>query len=110
MEFSTEQRDTALVLTVKGRMDAVTAPEFENECQTHIDAGTTTIVADMSGLEFISSAGLRAILSSAKRLKAAGGKMVFCNLSGMVQEVFQVSGFSSMFPVTGSVDEAMEKV
>ncbi len=110
MEFKAEKRDAAMALQVFGRMDAVTAPEFENECQKHIDAGETVMVVDLAGLEFISSAGLRSILATAKKLKSAGGKMVFCNLSGMVKEVFQVSGFASMFPMADSLDEALQKL
>lgn len=106
MDFSTENKGDALVLKVSGRMDAVTAPEFEKECDTHITAGAKKIICDLSGLEYISSAGLRSILASAKKLKAAQGEIAFCCLQGMVQEVFSVSGFSSMFKIADSADDA----
>lgn len=107
MEFENEKKGDHLVLKVKGRMDAVTAPEFEKECTGYIDEGERSFVVDLGGLDYISSAGLRSILSTAKKLKANQGKIVFCGLQGMVQEVFKVSGFSSMFPVAATVDEAV---
>ncbi|MDO9630480.1 MAG: STAS domain-containing protein, partial [Humidesulfovibrio sp.] len=65
------------VLEVTGRMDALTSQGFETECQSRLEAGDTRIVADLGGLEYISSAGLRSILSAAKKLKAAGGDLAF---------------------------------
>jgi anti-anti-sigma factor len=55
----------------------------------------------------MSSAGLRSILSLGKKVKAQGGSLVFCNLQGMVQEVFDVSGFTSIFSVYASQEEAL---
>lgn len=107
MELSTEKKNTTLVVTVTGRLDAVTAPDFESRCGALVDNGDTALLVDLSGLEYISSAGLRSILATAKKLKALGGSLAFCCLSGMVQEVFSVSGFSSMFPVHATVDEGL---
>ncbi|MBN2141168.1 MAG: STAS domain-containing protein [Desulfovibrionaceae bacterium] len=108
MELKCTKDSGRLVVAVKGRMDAVTAPDFEKGCAAEIDRGEKDMIVDLGGLEYISSAGLRAILSTAKRLKAAGGGIRFCSLKGMVQEVFTVSGFSSMFPIHDALDEALK--
>lgn len=107
MEVVCDKRDTGTVVQVTGRMDAGTAPEFEKECIAVVDAGEKLVVVDLAGLEYISSAGLRSILASAKKIKGTGGTMKFSGLSGMVEEVFQVSGFTSMFAVSTSIDEAL---
>lgn len=107
MEFESSKQGEKVVIKVSGRMDAVTAPEFENECGTWMDKGEKNLVIDLGGLEYISSAGLRSILATAKKLKEQQGAIAFCNLSGMVQEVFTISGFGSMFPVCASVEEAL---
>lgn len=107
MDFKTEKKGDFLVVTVAGRMDAVTAPDFEKNCAEAIDGGETALVVDLGGLEYISSAGLRGILATAKRLKAKDGKIAFANLSGMVQEVFAISGFTAMFSVHKTVEEAV---
>lgn len=108
MEFTSEKKGDFFVVTVQGRMDAVTAPEFEKNCGEAIDAGAKSLVVDLGGLEYISSAGLRGILATAKKLKGQQGSIAFANLSGMVQEVFAISGFTAMFSVYKTVDEAIQ--
>ncbi len=109
MEFETSQHDNAVVIHVKGRMDAVTAPEFEKECSPHVESDVARLVIDLSELAYISSAGLRSILSTAKKMKTSGGEIRFCGLSGMVQEVFSISGFSSMFTICETLNEALDQ-
>lgn len=108
MEFKTEKLGEYVVLGVSGRMDALTAGEFEKQCQQCLDAGTPRIVADMSGVDYISSAGLRSILSSAKKLRGVQGEIRFCNLSGMVNDVFTVSGFAAMFKIFDTAADAVK--
>jgi len=106
MDIVCDKRASGTLLQVIGRMDAVSAPSFEKECLQVIDGGEKRIVVDLAGLEYISSAGLRSILASAKKAKGTGCIMRFCGLGGMVQEVFQVSGLGTMFAVTATIDEA----
>lgn len=106
MEITYDKREGGMRIEVNGRMDAITASTFEDACGKVIDEGEKMLVVDCTLLEYISSAGLRSILIAAKKLKAAGGTMCFCGLSGMVEEVFQVSGMGSMFSVTTTADEA----
>ncbi len=95
------------VVTVTGRLDTVTAPEFEKACSGWMEQGESAFVVDLGGLEYISSAGLRSILMVAKKLKSTGGSIVFCSLSSMVMKVFSVSGFASMFTIHDSLDKAL---
>jgi anti-anti-sigma factor len=102
-----KQGDTAVV-SVEGRVDTVTAPEFEQKMLEWIDSGENLLVLDLSEMEYISSAGLRAFLISAKRAKANGGGLACCCLQDMVRRVFEVSGFSLVIPVYPSADEARD--
>lgn len=106
MDITCDKRATGTLLQVNGRMDAVSAPAFEKEFLQVIDGGEKRTVVDLAGLEYISSAGLRSILASAKKAKGAGCTMQFCGLSGMVEEVFKVSGLGTMFTVTATIEEA----
>lgn len=106
MDIVCEKKDAGTLVRVSGRMDAITAPDFETECVQVIDSGEKVIVVDLSGLDYISSAGLRSILASAKKSKATGTTLHFSGLSGMVEEVFQVSGLGSMFSVYPTAEEA----
>ncbi len=107
MEFASEKQGGKVVIAVTGRMDAVSAPDFEKECAAWQEKGENNLVIDLAKLEYISSAGLRSILAAAKKLKAAQGGICFYNLSGMVEEVFTLSGFSAMFPVCVTLEEAL---
>ena len=107
MNFIGTKNGDALVVNVTGRMDAITAPEFDTECQKWIDDGETRVVIDLSDLEYISSAGLRSILAAAKKLKNTQGELLFAGLSGMVEEVFNVSGFAAMFKIYKSPEDAL---
>jgi anti-anti-sigma factor len=107
MEFTSSKNNDFYVLDVKGRMDATTAHEFEKQGRMWLEQNEKSILIDMSGVEYISSAGLRSILVAAKETKAAGGEMIFCGLSGIVAEVFKMSGFEAMFKVFATKDEAI---
>jgi anti-sigma B factor antagonist len=109
MEFKGEKIGAFLVLVVSGRMDTLTAPEFEAETAKWIAAGEKRMVLDLSQLAYISSAGLRSILAAAKQLKAGGGDLAFCGLSGLVAEVFTVSGFVKLLPVFASREAALAR-
>jgi anti-anti-sigma factor len=102
-----EKKNNTMVLSVAGRLDAVSAPEFESQVSGFIDQGEMQFVVDFQGLEYISSAGLRAILSPAKKLKAVKGSLVLANLTGSVKKVFEISGISTIIPLFDSVNEAM---
>lgn len=108
MNIETRIVETKALLTCTGRMDAVSAPRFETACMELLAQGHASQVVDLGGLEYISSAGLRSILTSVKKLKASGGGLAFCGLSGMVDEVFRVSGFLKLFRIHASAAEALE--
>ncbi|MBW1779795.1 MAG: STAS domain-containing protein [Deltaproteobacteria bacterium] len=111
MEITNTGREKdRFIVTVTGRMDAVTAPEFEKCMGDWIEAGETQFVVDFEGLDYISSAGLRSILTIAKSLKVKEGQIVLCALRDTVKEVFEISGFSTIIPVCESVDAAITEI
>jgi anti-anti-sigma factor len=110
MEINTREHDGRTVVELSGRLDNSTAPEFEKRCAALVDAGCRMLILDLGRLEYLSSAGLRSILAIAKRLQVAGGKLMACSLTGLVKEVFTVSGFDAMVPVAATVDDALKAV
>jgi len=106
---NTGKEKDRFIVAVTGRMDAVTAPEFESRLLNWINAGETHLVVDFGGLEYISSAGLRSILTIAKNLKTRQGHMALCVLQDTVKEVFEISGFSTIIPVFESIDAAIKE-
>ena len=107
MEISKRKEKDVSIVAVSGRIDAITAPDFEKSLDELITAGDRVILIDLTALGYISSAGLRSILSSAKKLKALSGEILFTGLQGPVEEVFQISGFKSIFKIYPSEAEAL---
>lgn len=107
MDISGEKVEKAVVISVTGRMDAVTSPDFEKELDQWIENGETLFVVDLKGLDYISSSGLRSVLSVAKKLKACKGRILLTSLKDVVKEVFEISGFSTIIPLYESRDSAL---
>jgi anti-anti-sigma factor len=107
MELITEKQGEVVVFKLKGRLDALTAPEFEQKCLKWLEAGESWFAVDLGELEYISSAGIRSILFIAKKLKAREGSLGFSRISGMVEKVFSIAGIYAMFPMYGSLEEAL---
>lgn len=107
MSLGTRKEQDIVIITITGKMDAITSPSIENKLTELVDAGERKLVFDFQGLDYISSAGLRGILATAKKLKAEKGDIVFANIRGYVAEVFKMSGFHSLFRIFDSVDAAM---
>lgn len=110
MEIDLRKEGKVEIASLKGRIDAVTAPEFEKKILEVIEKGERTILLNMAGLEYISSAGLRSILTIAKKLKAENGEVFFAELQGAVEEVFKISGFHSIFKVFDSEKSAIANI
>jgi len=110
MEISKKKEDGTLIVSVTGRLDAVSSPDFDRELGLLMDAGETVFVFNMSELEYISSAGLRSFLKIAKKLKAKSGKIALASLHDIVAQVFEVSGFNQIIPVFDSLDDALSNV
>jgi anti-anti-sigma factor len=107
MDIQSSRQGSATVVSVTGRMDAITAPGFEKTLLELIAGGETRFVVELAGLDYISSAGLRSILAIAKLLKGQGGLICFANVDGTVKEVFDISGFGSIFCMHESVADAL---
>jgi anti-sigma B factor antagonist len=107
MEIEISKIEDVTVVRASGRIDAATAPEFERQCQVALAGGGANLVLDFAGVRYISSAGLRGVLTAGKTVLARGGVLHMAALTGVVQEVFAISGFSTMFPQFPSAEDAV---
>lgn len=96
LDVKTEGKKMEVVL--EGRMDSTTAPEFEKEIFPQLE-GITELVLDFSDLAYLSSAGLRVLLSCQKKMNAAKGSMVVKNVNEIIMEVFEATGFDSILTI-----------
>jgi len=109
MDLLAKKEGNCTVVYPGQRMDAVSAPEFEKKIGEMIDGGEKNFVLNFKDLEYVSSAGLRSVLSSAKRAKAKGGDIMLCEMKGSAEEVFKMTGFFNIFKVFASEAEAVTK-
>jgi anti-anti-sigma factor len=96
-----------VILGLSGKLDATTVKTFEDKILAEIDSGDRRFVIDLSQLDYVSSSGLRVFLLAAKRLRSRDGKIAFCSLKDHVQQVFDLSGFSSILFFPFTVHETM---
>lgn len=97
MEIRKQTEGTRLEYALEGRLDTTTAPQLEEEIKSSID-GVTELVFDFKDLVYVSSAGLRVLLSAQKTMNKQG-KMVLKNVSDSIMEIFEVTGFVDLLTI-----------
>ena len=97
LNINKEQNDKNLIVLLDGRLDTTTAPNLEEELKASLPS-VENLVFDLSKLEYISSAGLRVLLSAQKTMNKQGS-MVVKNVSEEVKEIFEVTGFSDILTI-----------
>ena len=97
MTIEKKMNGSALEIALEGRLDTMTAPELEAELNQSM-GNADSLTLDFSKLEYISSAGLRVLLSAHKAMSAKGGMKV-TNVNEIVQEVFEVTGFADILNI-----------
>ena len=95
-----------VVLAISGRLDGVSAPELEDHINRLLSGNVKRIVFDCSGMEYISSAGLRVFLAAAKQLQGMGGRCGFAALSPEVRNIFRLANFLELFEVRETIADA----
>lgn len=97
MEIKLDKKDSALTITLTERLDTVTSPDLEAVLQKELD-GITDLTFDFDQLDYISSAGLRVLLSTQKKMLKQG-EMRIINASPVIMEIFEVTGFSDAIDI-----------
>ena len=106
MQISEQARGGALVIQASGRLDSSSAGALEAVLPARIQANDK-VVLDLAEVAYVSSAGLRVLLIGAKAARAAGHKLALAGLSDSVREVFDISGFTSLFTIAPDLDSAL---
>jgi anti-anti-sigma factor len=96
------------VVNVDGRLDTTNAGEFELKIMEMIEGSGSRMILDCSGLNYISSSGLRVFLVIQKKIAAGKGQFKLCNLQPGIREIFDISGFSSIFTVLPDLESALK--
>jgi len=91
----------------QGRLDARTVSALESALESALSQGPRLVV-DLSDVPYISSGGLRALMTARRRARAQGGDLRLCGLNERVEEIFELIGFAALFPIFESLEEAVE--
>lgn len=110
MDISERKMSGVCVVGLNGRLDSGTSDGLAQRLHQLIDNGERRLVIDGDKLDYISSTGLRVLLVAAKRLKSADGKIVLSSLKPHILEVFEIAGFTSIFPVYGNAEQAARQI
>lgn len=98
MQIDVKQDGSKLTISLGGRLDTTTSPELETKLSEVLN-DQKELVFEMGDLAYISSAGLRCLLSAQKKMNAAGGKMVIRGASEEIMEIFEVTGFTDILTI-----------
>jgi anti-sigma B factor antagonist len=108
VNISVNDQGGVSVVHFEGNLDTNTAPEAQDSLDRLGAEGVKKIIVNFQDLDYISSAGLRVLLATAKKMSASGGNLRICGLNETVNEVFEISGFSMILSVFGTEAEALE--
>jgi anti-sigma B factor antagonist len=113
MEITHKRYNRVDLLKIDGRMDAASAPQLKQAIESLFDQGRYRLVLDLANLEYIASPGLRVLIESRKRARdwkltdLEGGDVRIANLPPRIKEVFDLTGFTSLFEIYGDTTEAV---
>ncbi len=96
------------IFSLEGRFDAHSAADVEKELDLAMSKGVGKLILDMGSVEYISSAGLRVLLAAAKKLKKQEGEIKLCSLKPYVKEVFDIAGFTQIFKIYDTAEQAIK--
>ena len=108
MEITQQEKNGIVSISIIGRLDADSSQEAEKVVKEALAGQTNRVLFNLGDLEYLSSAGLRVLLSAAKEMRRRDGKIVLCSLNEFVKEIFEVSGFQSLIPIAESVESGIE--
>ena len=107
MDIEIEERDNAAVLKLQGRLDANTAVDLEKQLLFVIENDTKAVVLDFGTTAYISSAGLRILLTTAKKLQSQQRTFLLCDINTNIMEVFKMTGFHRILQLRDNLNEAL---
>jgi anti-anti-sigma factor len=107
MQINEQKEGNVLVVTIDDRLDSATATEFETRLLELIDAGEHRMLLDVTAVDYMNSAGLKALLRAAKQMEPHGGRLVLCGLASNVYTVFELTGFHHLFTIAPDREQGL---
>lgn len=109
VDVKMDKKGDVLILRLRGRLDAVSSPPTEKKVFECINSGENKLVLDFGGVDYLSSAGMRMLLSTTKKLKGLSGKLVLFGITNNVMDVLKMSGFDHVLELYKTEEDALRK-
>ncbi|MFO7524972.1 MAG: STAS domain-containing protein [Ignavibacteriaceae bacterium] len=107
MDIQDKQLNDLVIISITGNIDALTSSQLTMHIKEHITKGNVKLIADVKGVDYTSSAGLRVLLGAVKETRALNGDMRLANIQPNVQKVLALSGFTNILKIYPDVDSAV---
>ncbi len=109
MDIIEKRLNEIIIFKLNGNLNSNTSPELEDKIFEAIKNESKNMILDFEDLDYISSAGLRVIMKTAKNLKQSEGMIVLCSMQDYVKEVFEIAGFDAYLPIVPTMDDALNQ-
>lgn len=106
MEISEQKTDQCTIVSISGRLDTTNYNQLETKLMGLIDQHNDRILVECSKMDYISSSGLRILLMALKKITQVKGRFALCGLQENIQEIFEISGFTSIFEIHPTLEDA----
>ena len=110
LEVNVNEINDVVIVKLQGNLDTNTAPDAESEINKKLGEGVQKMVISLEQTNYVSSAGLRIFLATAKKITASGGVLKLCSANDVVQEILDISGFSTILDVKKTEEEALASI
>ena len=105
MTIKITNKTDVTIVGLEGSLDTTTSPEVMDQLSSLLEEGRKNVIIDLAKLDYISSSGLRVLLAISKKLKPLNGTLKICGLNEVVNEVFEISGFTMIFDIYKTLEE-----
>lgn len=107
MELIEKKTEKCMIIGINGRLDTINYSILEKRLMELLDQNVTKILINCSMMDYVSSSGLRILLMALKRITMVKGKFVLCSLQENIREIFEISGFTTIFEIYPNEEEAL---
>ncbi|MCX6282194.1 MAG: STAS domain-containing protein [Bacteroidetes bacterium] len=107
MELTEKNNEKCMIIGIKGRLDTINYSILEKRLMELLDQNVTKILVNCSQMDYVSSSGLRILLMALKRITMVKGKFVLCSLQENIREIFEISGFTTIFEIYSNEEDAL---
>lgn len=110
MKIKDQKINNAIVLEINGRIDTSNYGKIDEVFSKHLNKNENNIIVDFKEMDYISSSGLRILLTTFKKIKAKKGNFMLCSLQENIKEIFDISGFTNIFKIFANQEEAIKEM